>query len=293
VTEKNARSWIAIVLTLCLAACGEETASLTVTVSGEEAAVHGFDAAAFEDGWAIAFDALVVSLSGFELHGADGGDAMLASDPVLVDLHRGDAEAWVFEGVAARRWEDVRYRIAPATSQARDIGEVHPSIRARMIDEGLSIYVEATATKGELSRRLEWAFTLDVAHSHCAGADGTDGIVVAAGAQNETQITLHWDHLFFDSLALEEAAMRFDAIAAAADESGLVTLEALSAQRLADLRGLDGGPLVDDSGDPVLYDPGSTPLSEPTLRGMIEAVAATVGHLDGEGHCVYERAPRQ
>lgn len=264
--------------------CGGEAGSLAVTISGEEAAVSGFDESAFADGWRIDFDALVVSVSAFELH-ADGEDAMLESDPVLVDVSQGDTTAWSFEGVGARRWSDVRYRIAPATSGSRDLGAVDSAIRQRMIDEGLSIYVEATATKGDLTRRLEWAFTLDVAHSHCAGADGTDGIIVAAGAQNETQITTHWDHLFFDSLALDEANMRFDAIAAAGDD--VITLEDLSSQRLADLRGLDGEPLVDEEGASIVYDPGSTPLREPTLRGMVEAVAATVGHLEGEGHCEY------
>ncbi len=265
--------------------CGGEVGALAVTVSGEEAAVSGFDASAFDDGWRVDFDALVVSLSAFELRGADGEEAMLESDAVLVDVTEGDTTAWTFEGVGARRWEDLRYRIAPVTAGARDVGTVDPAIRQRMIDEGLSIYVEATATKGDLTRRLEWAFTLDVGHSHCVGADGTDGIIVAAGAQNETQVTTHWDHLFFDSLALDEAGMRFDAIAAAGDD--VITLEDLSSQRLAELRGLDGEPLVDEEGAPVVYDPGSTPLSEPTLRGMVEAVTATVGHLDGEGHCEY------
>ncbi len=272
----------------CLSAgCGGETASLAVTISGEEAAVSGFDASAFADGWNVRFDALVVSVRSFELLGRDGDDARLESDPVLVDLHQGDVLAWSFEGVGARRWDDVRYRIAPAAEEARVIGTIDPAIRQRMIDEGLSIVVEGEAEKGELSRRFEWAFALDVLSSRCEGADGTDGIIVASGAQNETQITTHWDHLFFDSLALEDASMRFEAIAAAGD--GVITLEDLSSQRLADLRGLDGEPLVDDEGMPVVYDPGSTPLTEPTLRGMIEAVTTTVGHLDGEGHCEYQR----
>lgn len=279
------RALLAMVCALGALGCGGDTASLTVTVSGEEAAVEGFDESAFVDGWRVDFEALVVSITAFGLHGQDGEDAMLGGDPVLVDVHQGDRAAWTFEGVSARRWDDVRYRIAPATADARDLGAVDPRIRQRMIDEGLSIYVEATATKGELTRRIEWAFDLDVGHSRCEGADGTDGIIVATGAQNEVQITTHWDHLFFDSLALDDAEMRFEAIAAAGDD--VITLEDLSSQRLANLRGLDGEPLVDETGAPIVYDPGSFSLAEPTLRGMVEAVTTTVGHLDGEGHCEY------
>ncbi len=284
-----ARALLLAGIALALTACGGEVGSLAITVSGEDAAVNGYDEGAFADGWTMRFDALVVSLSAFDLHGAQGEDALLESDPVLVDLHQGDQVAWSFEGVPARRWEDVRFVIGPATPEARDVGSVDPALRARMIDEGLSVLVIGHAEKDELARDFEFAFALDVAHSRCHAADGTDGVVVGAGAGNEAQITLHWDHLFFDSLALDDASMRFDAIAAAGDGSAPITLADLSSQRLADLRGLDGGPLVDGDGAPIVYVPGSTPLAEPTLRGMIEAVAATVGHLDGEGHCEYER----
>lgn len=274
-------------LALFALACSAPTGALTVSVSGEDAAVTGFDASAFADGWRVDFDALVVSLDGFDLHGSDGEHAALGADPVLVDLTQGDTVAWTFEGVGARRWQDVRYRIRPATSASRDLGIVDPAIRARMIAEGASIHVEATARRGELERRIAWTFALDVAHSRCVGADDTDGIVVRSGAANEAQITLHWDHLFFDSLVADEASMRFDAIHAVAGDP--ITLDALSAQRLADLRDARGEPLRDASGAPVVYDPGSTALSEPTLRAMIEAAATMLGHLDGEGHCEYTR----
>ncbi len=102
-------------------------------------------------------------------------------------------------------------------------------------------------------------------------------------------MTVHLDHLFFDSLVVERAEMRLEALAAAADADGRVTLDALSAQPLADLRDTAGAPLRDASGAPVLYDPGSAPLAAPTLREFVRASLSTVGHLDGEGHCAYAR----
>lgn len=281
---------IAIVLaSLAATACVAEPGSLTVAVSGEEAAVSGFDASDFADGWSVRFDAIVVSLSAFDLHGADGETAALESDAVVVDLHQGDAIAWTFEGVPSRRWEDVRYRLTPPTHASRELGTVDPALLHRMTHEGLSILVLGTAERDGATRAFDLGFTAAVDHSRCQGTDGTDGIIVRPGGGNQAQITLHLDHLFFDSLALDQASMRFDAIAAVSNGSAPITLEDLSAQRLADLRGADGAPLVDGNGAPILYDPGSTPLSEPTLRGMIEAVAITVGHLDGEGHCEYQR----
>lgn len=278
---------ITMAMAMLALGCSEPTGALTVEVSGEEAAVEGFGADDFADGWSVRFDALVVSLGDFDLHGSDGEHAALGLDPVIVDLTRGDTSAWTLEGVSARRWQDVRYRVRPATSDARVLGAVDPTLRQRMIDEGLSMYVEATATRDAAERRIRWGFRHDVAHSRCEGADGTEGIVVRSGAPNVVQITLHWDHLFFDSLVVDEAGMRFDAIDAV--EGDPITLQALSAQRLADLRGVDGGPLRSAEGSLVVYDPGSAVLSEPTLRGMIEAAASGVGHLDGEGHCEYQR----
>jgi hypothetical protein len=264
---------------VCLiAGCGSGTGSLEVFISGEEAAVDGYPVGdiGFVDGWTLEFDVLTIAIHDFELRGADGDDAMITGEPLLVDLTSGESLGWTFEGVPARRWEDVRYRIGPAVSGARELGDIDPAVRDRMTDEGLAIYVEATAEKDGTIRRIEFAIAADVQHSRCVGTDETDGLIVASNQQNEAQVTTHWDHLFFDSLALDQANMRFDAIAAVATDETPITLEDLSAQRLADLE--------------VLYDPASTPLSEPTLRAMIEALAITVGHFQGEGHCEY--APR-
>lgn len=285
----------AVIIALSLSAlgsggCGAETGTLRVSISGEEGAVSGFpveDGPAFEDGWSLTFDVLVVSVSGLELRGLDGEDAALEVEPKLVDLTAGDALLYELVGVGARRWEDVRYTIAPPTADSVDVGAVNSSVRARMIDEGWSVYLEATATRGVETRTLAWGFDMDVLNEHCVAGDGTDGVVVASGGISEGQITLHWDHLFFDSLRLDEAAMRFDAIAAAADADGHVTLASLATQRLADLRGLDGEPLVDAEGESVFYDPASVPLPEPTLEHMVRAATTTVGHWNGEGHCAY------
>lgn len=275
-------------LACALLACGGETGTLEIAVSGEEAAVSGFpveDGPAFVDGWSLTFETLVVALERFELRGDDGESVAIEDAPVLVDLTRGDQRLYTLTGVGARRWEDVRYVMAPPTEASG--GDVDAGVRARMIAEGWSVYLEATATNGDLTRTLEWGLPLSVLNRRCVAGDETDGVVVAAGAITEGQITLHWDHLFFDSLRLDQAEMRFDAIAAAADEEGHVTLDALDAQRLADLRGLDGEPLVDADGAPIVYDPGSTALEEATLYHMVLAAARTVGHWQGEGHCDY------
>jgi hypothetical protein len=280
-----------VCIALLCVACGGEVGTVQIEASGEEAAVSGFpveDGPAFVDGWSLTFDTLVVSLTGIELRGADGEVAPVDVEPVLVDLSAGDRALWTLEGVPARRWEDVRYELAPATAASVDAGPVDAAVRQRMVDEGLSVYLEATAERAGETRTLAWGFALDVLNRGCVAGDGTDGIVVPAGGVAQGQMTLHWDHLFFDSLRLDDAEMRFDAMAAVAEPDGSIPLENLRMQRLADLRDADGEPLLDEAGAPLVYDPGSTPLEEPTLFHMVRVAATTIGHWNGEGHCDYE-----
>lgn len=280
-------SWCAILL---FTACAGETGTLRVAVSGEEAAVQGWpvDDVGFVDGWSLTFSTLVVNVGGFELRGADAARASVDGADSLVDLRGGVRVLYTLEGIDARRWEDVRYVLRPATAASIDEGPVDASVRARMIEQGWSVYLEATATKDGVTRTLAWGLDLDVLNRGCVGGDETDGVVVRAGGVTEAEITLHWDHLFFDSLVLDDAQMRFDAMSAVADAEGSVTLDALDRQRLADLRDAEGNPLLDAGGAPVVYDPGSAALPEPTLLHHMRAAATTVGHWNGEGHCDYE-----
>lgn len=286
---KFMKSWLTAVVALGLVACGGETGSVLVSVSGEEAAVEGWPVGdvGFVDGWSMQFETLVVSLDGFALVGDDSETADLEAGPILVDLTGGERVVYELPVVGARRWEDVRYAMTPAREASVDQGDVDPAVRQRMITEGLSLYLEATATRGDETRTLEWGLAVDVENRRCENGDGTAGIVVAAGADNEVQMTLHLDHLFFDSLILDEAEMRFDAMAAVAEPDGSIDLQALGGQRLADLRAVDGEPLLDETGAPLVYDPGSAPLPEPTLLFHVLEATTTVGHFNGEGHCEY------
>jgi len=276
-------------LFILAAACADETGTVEVSISGEEAAVDGWPVGdvGFVDGWSMDFTTLVVNVGEVELRSADGETAAIEVDDALVDLHQGDRVLYTLDAVGARRWDDVRYRLRPPTDASVDFGPIDPAVRAQMIAQGWSVYLEATATKGDQTRTLAWGLDMNVLNARCVAGDGTDGLVVATGGVTEAQLTLHWDHLFFDSLVLDEAEMRFDAMAAVAEPDGSVPLDALDAQRLADLRDAAGDPLVDADGEPVVYDPGSEALPEPTLFHHVRSAATTVGHFQGEGHCDY------
>jgi len=282
---------------LGLGACADNGTSygsgeVRIAISGEEASRSGYpvgsgdDVIEFADGWTLEMRKVLVSIESFELRAADGDDAAVDADPVIADLHLGEPELWRFEGVPARRWDRVGYRYAPPPSNVRAANDVSDEDIERMADEGYSLLVEAVLTKGDREVELSYGFAIEVEHSQCVnGQDETDGLVVPTNATVDAQITVHLDHLFFDTYASEDARLRFDPMAAVAMPGATLTIDDLAAQpNLSDL--------LDENGDPLdlAYDPGSTfdPVPE-DLREYVTSAATTTGHFNGEGHCKYTR----
>lgn len=277
--------------------CGDEDAApgvVTVSASGEEASREGYpvgegaDEIAFIDGWTIEFTRVIVSITGFELRGRDGDAAVLDVDPVVADLHLGEPELWRFEEVPARRWDDVRYVYGAPGPGSRSVNGADGAVVAQMAAGGTSLWVEGIAREGVDEVDFAYALDLNLVNARCQnGVDETDGIVVPENGIVDAEVTVHLDHLFFDSYATEEPNLRFEPMAAAADGDGFVDLGALAGQPLADLRDRDGDPLLDGEGNRVVYDPGPLPLGDNTLGAYVRAAATTTGHFNGEGHCDY------
>jgi hypothetical protein len=278
------------------AACNSDESSgvgtLRVKISGEEAAQSGYpvgsgdDEIAFADGWTFEFEKVLVSLTDFKLQAADGDDAEVEAGPVVADLHLGEPQLWRFDDVGARRWDRVGYRFASPTSKAKKANDVEDADIEQMADEGYSILIEATAKKGDRAIPLEFGFAFEVVMTRCEnGMDMTDGIVVSNNAVNDAQVTVHLDHLFFDTFAVDDASLHFDPLAAVAPKSGPLTLADLAKQtNLSDLKDADGKPLD------LAYDPGSVFNPVPkNLEEYVVAAGTTTGHWNGEGHCTYMR----
>ncbi|MET0387897.1 MAG: hypothetical protein ABW321_18135 [Polyangiales bacterium] len=295
--NKRIGPWVGVVLGCVLgAACadddGQGVGSVKLTISGEEASRSGFpvgsgeDAISFVDGWEVTFHKVLVALQGFTLATAAGDTADLDLEPVVADLHLGEPALWKLSDVPAKRWDRVSYRVAAPTDAARAVNDIAAADLARMRDAGYAVYIEATASKDDREIALQWGFPSTVEHSRCENAsDGTEGLVVRDNAETAAQITIHLDHLFFDSWTTEEPNLRFDAMAAVAPGDGPLTLDDLAQQdNLSDLMGEDGKPLE------LAYDPGSTfdPVPSDLAQYVIDA-ATTAGHWNGEGHCEYEK----
>lgn len=263
--------------------------TVLVRASGGEEAREGIAADRTIDGFAIAFAHAVLALDEFTVRTQLGDDARVMADPAIVELVPASAEVWRFEDVPAQRWDDVGFVTAPARTDARRVG-VEAAIADAMIENGWSSYYEGTLTAPDgTDHPFAFGFPVTARYLRCqSGTDGGSGIAVPENGTAEVEISWHLTHLFFDSYA-EDSALRAEAMAAAVARGERITIASLDEQPLANLRGLGGGPLRDDSGFPVLYIPPAEGAE--TLADFV--LAARFGHFNGlEGFCTTELARR-
>ncbi len=242
---------------LLLSACGGD-GRLTVAVWGEGFAEEGIPASEVSDGWAISFEQATVSLGEVEVRETD---AAADSEPAAsegafrqVDVtaaSNGEGHELFSAEVPAGSYGNVRWRIGGPGASAQ------PALR-----------VVGSAVKGGVTKRFDWSFDNDTRYVACESEAEVTG-----GGEARVLLTLHLDHLFFDSLVDEEPSIAFDLIASAdADSDGNVTEAEL---RAIDLR------------TQARYGVGGTGITD--LWSYLRYQATNVGHIDGEGHCEVER----
>jgi hypothetical protein len=246
-----------------------------ITIWGEEYIEEGIPAEVFEDGWSVQFDEFLVMFT--DIHVSDGGKGGASFELTkLVDLVGPGPYSVARFDLEAQAWKQFGYTIAPAASADVLYETASDEQLERMLEGGYSVFVSGAATREGLTKTFAWGFTNTTNYEECASeVDGKEvsGIVVSNGANEIVQITIHGDHFFYDDLASESAVPRFDAIALAdSDDDGEVTLEELSAVKLVNIPegtyGTGSASHVDD------------------LGAFVRALATTIGHFRGEGHCV-------
>lgn len=276
----------ALALGAALAACGDDDGSgaLTFTTWGEDYVEREIPADDVEDGWTIRFDRFLLAIGAVTVAepGAPPAARMTASK-IFAMTAPGAKEVVRFPDLPARAYPEVSFEVAPVTADT-ELGEgATDADRDAMVAGGWSVYVEATATRGEVTKRLRWGFGTRTRYERCrsnAAGKPTDGVVVTNGGVEVVELTIHGDHFFYDDLAAPDAKVRFDALADAdADADGEIALEELAAVELAAIPAARGP-----------YGTGNA-AGVHDLRGFVEALSRTVGHFRGEGECVSVAVP--
>jgi hypothetical protein len=242
---------------------------LGLTTWGEDFIEEGLPADAFADGWSVTFSKFLVVVQEARIADADGAVALELDGAVVNDLVQpGPFTLATAEAVPARRYNDVSVVLAPAADATA--GSAAAIDVALMVDNGLSVHVEGSASRGADTATFSWSFTTATRFSGCQTVGDGEGQVVRAGEDNEAQLTVHGDHFFYDDLAADDAVLRFDALFAAdADADGDITRAELDAVDLTTLPSDQYG----NAG------------SAETLDDFVEALSRTIIHFNGEGEC--------
>lgn len=229
----------ALVLALLASACGDDgdaEGTIVVTAYGEEFVEEGLTT---DDGWDVQFDRFDVSFGGVSI-----ADAIVTA-ATTVDV------------------------AVPSAGQGHEIGRV--TVPTGTYDDArftiTRVAIKGRAQKDGVEKRFALAFDDAVSYSLCETSTR-----VRKGAEARFEITIHADHLFFDSRASAEPNLLFQALADAdADDDDVITEDELEAAGLG------------------AYDPGSDGADIDNLWDYLERLITEIGHADGEAHCVATR----
>jgi hypothetical protein len=285
---------------LSAAACSNPTSegkgTEKFTTWGEDFIEKGIPAGdgttGFVDGWSLHYDKFLVVFHDITVADAAGAVAARMDTPRFVDNTKGGVKDLIdFTGLDARAYTQVSYAIKPAVPGALPVGGADPADLAMMVDKGYSFYASGTATKSDaadagktIQKTFHWGFKTQTLYTDCHSAQengiSTEGVVVTNDQTDESQLTTHGDHLYYDSLQSGDNArptlIRFDEKAAADDPptgngDGDISLQELCAENI----------------DPAVYNTSGLPGA--TIGDFVISLARTIGHFRHEGECTIRR----
>jgi hypothetical protein len=298
-SSNHGRAWFTVSLLASLTSIGCGTSdptgsggegTLSFTTWGEEYIQDEIppdskQVSGFVDGWTVKYAKFLVNFQNIQVADAQGHVAASMDSSLLFDNHvKGVKPIISFPGVEAKAWDQVRYEIAPVTKDTVVSDSATEEDRQMMEDAGYSFYVDATATKDDVTKHFAWGFAIGTRYEEChSEQDGKDeaGVVVTNNSEVEVQLTTHGDHLYYDRLQSSPdptilTSLRFDTLAAAdKDDDGEITLEELNAAAL-NVKSCSDKPVP-------CYDPSG--LGAATQGAFVTSLARTIGHFRGEGEC--------
>lgn len=253
---------------ILLPACGG-TGTWTLEVWGEDYIEEGIDDTVFADGCSMTYDTFVVAFHDRALLDDDGEAVATIPGTAVWDLVPAGPQTTGSVEAPARTWRNVGVRIAPPETDdlsALASSNVSADELAALKAADASIHIAGTVTCGSDAVTFDLMLPNETAYL-C----NPENLVVGQGNTGLTQITIHGDHLFYNSLVDPDAEVVGQFwIDADANDDGALTEAELKATPIA----------------PTGLDVGSEPVD--TLWDYLVAAGNGVGHIDGEGHCELE-----
>lgn len=286
-------------------ACGGgsgPTGEVTILLEAESSITGGLAAGTAEedviDGWSVSYDTFVTTIGELQLARSATGASQRDTRLVVVDAASLPATGFTlahFTGLEAQRWDVLSFRTPAATAAAMLDASVPSADRDAMVAGGCAFLVggaidnasgESCVGTSACVAETHVAFRLCIPaatdYGPCSSPDGIAGVSVVASADTSVHVTLHGDHLWFNTFpsgAEGTVERRAQWLANCdADHDGTVTqaeLEATSAAAVfttANHYDLAGSPRIDGHGIQTAWD-------------FVRAQMSTLGHFQGEGEC--------
>jgi hypothetical protein len=225
-------------------------ARVLVTVTPSAATKAGALPVATADGWSITFDRVLISIGRVSLDGDSCSIYSEANYQRVVSLI-GAPDAQKVSECYALGSCDFGFGVSNADTDALlGVGTTAADfafLRTAGTDHyggpsGISMFISGKAQKDDQTLTFAWAFRGRARYRECQNSvDGQikRGFLLSQSQEVKTDITIHAEALFTESLTDPQAALRFDAIASAdalGNHDGEVTLDELSQVGLTDLQ---------------------------------------------------------
>ena len=285
-------------LLMLLAACGggeADAGTVRIELHAEDSITNGLSTGSDVENtkdYAVSYSKFIVTVGNLQLGQSTSGKHLQSETLSVVDLTRvGEqgVEIATFERVRAGQWDRFGFETATANKGVRAI-EVDPGDVEQMIEHGWTYWIEGRVERtpregGPVDFVLQTA--VPTLFDNCE-LDGEPGLTVVANQTATGDITIHGDHLWFNSFPTgsEGSVERRSAwlVQADTDGDGRVSTEDLAALDATEVFTTELGYSLDGAPPGIVID---------NALDFVRAQLATQGHFKGEGECIwhYEPAP--
>lgn len=277
----TALTWAAGATLLSCGDSGEGESELLIALSAEQSISRGLDPGADVDNTVdqcqVRYDKYLVALGNVKVsRTSDGASATLPQVYIADMLQVGEHFPLGSLGkVASGQWDQFSFETPVASATSSALTGVLPEDAARIRERGLTYVIEGRVSCPEKSVTFSLELAAPTAYERCS-IDGEPGIAVREGGTTPAKITLHGDHLWFNTLSAGEE----------------MTVQRRAAWLLRADKNGDGA--VDNGELSALPAEQAFPRSEYEISGatitnaleFARAQLSTQGHLNGEGDCV-------
>jgi hypothetical protein len=246
--------WVACFGACTLACLPKDTrpppASVLVTVTANDALLTGIPSTSTEDGWSIFYDRFLVSFGRPSLDGSGCNNGYSEGYSRILDMKTPGPQK--LNLLFALGECDFSFRIsAPSPDSVLGLGVTDEDkilLGTFGLDDSeagprpISIYVQGSATKDNVTKTFAWSFRRRIDYRTCAvdvGDARVEGLVLESNDSDTVDISVHGEAFFQDNVDVAKAKLRFAAFADAdtqfgnndgeitLDEIGLVPLTAI------------------------------------------------------------------